>query len=77
MLTYRTHKKKKDKRLVHWTAESEAAFEKYKTDLTYVALEIRLVTDASDKSMGTALERSSKKGCQLFRFFQRNTLLHI
>lgn len=71
--------RKKDNRPVKWSPKSEAAFEKCKADLTNVSLlthsvmdaEIRIVSDASDLSMGAVLEQKENEDWQPLGFFSK------
>ena len=72
--------KKNDQTPIIWTQEAEAAFIKCKDDLSNAALlaypapdsQLRLVTVASDKCMGAALEESRKKAVwQPLSFFSK------
>ena len=61
---------KNDKREIKWTVEADQAFEKIKLDFANATLlvhprigaELRLVCDASDRSIGAALEQLSVDG---------------
>ena len=63
--------KKNDKTPVSWTPDAEKAFQKYKKDLANAALlahpapnaKLRLITDASDTSIGAAVEQQTSENC--------------
>ena len=67
---YLTNSKKNDKTPINWTPEAEAAFLKCKKDLANAALlahpaanaKLRIITDASDTAMGTAIEQKVGNG---------------
>ena len=76
---YLTDVKKNDKREIAWTPEAEAAFEKAKTGLINATLlshpcmdaKMRVVTDASDTSMGAALEQLIDGSWKSLAFFSK------
>jgi len=71
--------RKRDKRLIIWTPEAEAAFEQYKEKLANAAVlahpsdsaKIRLVTDASNIAMGAVIEQANNASWQSLAFFSR------
>jgi transposase InsO family protein len=71
--------RKNDKREIAWTPEAETAFVKSKQDLANAALlihpsdtaETRIVTDASDTSMGAVLEQKLANFWKPLAFFSR------
>lgn len=76
---YLTDSRKNDKRKIPWIHEAETAFAKAKSDLANVALlahpsntaDTRVVSDASDFSMGGVLEQKSHNGWKPLAFFFR------
>ena len=76
---YLTKAKKKDKTPIQWNDESDKAFETCKNDLANVTLmafpdensDIRLVSDASDFSMGSSIEQFSGTSWRPLAFFSR------
>lgn len=76
---YLTNTTKNDKSEIVWTAESEAAFNKAKQDLSDATLlihpsenaETRVVTDASSRAMGAALEQRESNSWKPLAFFSR------
>ena len=76
---YLTDSCKNDKREISWTPEAETAFATTKSDLANAALlahpsasaETRLVSDASDFSMGAVLEQKFPEGWKPLAFFSR------
>ncbi|XP_025158377.1 uncharacterized protein LOC112589413 [Harpegnathos saltator] len=71
--------KKRDKREIHWTTETEAAFQKCKDALTaathsaFLAPDapLTLTTDAIDSAIGASLEQQIDGHWQLLGFFSR------
>ena len=71
--------KKKDKTVIKWDEASETAFKECKDKIAKCALlnfpcdeaELRLVTDASDLSMGATLEQRVNSKWELLAFFSK------
>lgn len=76
---YLHNSRKNDQRRINWTTEAEDAFNGVRravadaVHLTHLALNapIRLVTDASNTGMGTALEQWQEESWKPLAFFSR------